>query len=90
MSSKIVDAAEKLGMEKEEAKVIVEQLILSLPSLLGEISFDEIVDNIKSPNGTTEAGINSLSENSFDKIIYNAIEAATNRSIEISKENNNE
>ena len=39
----------------------------------GDISFDEIVDNIKSPNGTTEAGINSLSENSFDKIIYTAI-----------------
>jgi pyrroline-5-carboxylate reductase len=76
-------------MEKEEAEAIVEQLILSLPSLLGESSFNEIVDNIKSPNGTTEAGINSLSENSFDKIMFDAIEAATNRSIEISKENNN-
>ena len=31
-----------------------------------------------------------IHENSFDKIIYDAIEAATNRSIEISKEKNNE
>ena len=88
LSSKITDAATKLGMETDDAKFIVEQLILSLPSFLGEQKFGEIVNNIKSPNGTTEAGINSLKDNSFDKIIYEAIEAAVKRSITISKETN--
>ena len=88
LSSKITDAAIKLGMETADAKFIVEQLILSLPSFIGEQEFGQIVNNIKSPNGTTEAGINSLKDNSFDKIIYDAIEAAVNRSITISKETN--
>ena len=88
LSSKIKDAASKLGMETDDAKFIVEQLILSLPSFIGEQEFNEIVNNIKSPNGTTEAGINSLNDNSFDKIIYDAIEAAVKRSIKISKEIN--
>ena len=88
LSSKITDAASKLGMETDDAKFIVEQLILSLPSFIGDQEFNEIVNNIKSPNGTTEAGINSLNDNSFDKIIYDAIEAAVKRSIKISKEIN--
>ena len=45
---------------------------------------------IKSPKGTTEAGINSLNSDSFDKIVFNAISVATERSIQISKEINNE
>ena len=88
LSSKITDAATKLGMEPDDAKFIVEQLILSLPSFVGEQEFGQIVNNIQSPNGTTEAGINSLKDNSFDKIIYDAIEAAVKRSIKISKETN--
>ena len=48
------------------------------------------IQNIKSPKGTTEAGINSLEINSFDKIIYEAIESAVERSIEISKAMENE
>ena len=47
-------------------------------------------EKIKSPNGTTEAGLNSLMADSFDKIIFNAINSATERSIQISKEINNE
>ena len=48
------------------------------------------MEKIKSPKGTTEAGINSLMNDSFDKIIFNAINSATERSIEISKEINDE
>ena len=45
---------------------------------------------MKSPKGTTEAGLNSLINDSFDTIIFNAIQQATNRSIEISAELKNE
>ena len=42
------------------------------------------------PGGTTEAGLNSLNDDSFDTIILDAIRKATQRSIEISKELTNE
>ena len=90
LSSKITDSAVNLGMKKDDAKLIVQKLMLSLPSLVGNNDFEQVVNNIKSPNGTTEAGLNSLANDSFDKVIFNAIESAVNRSIEISKDTNDE
>ena len=90
LSAKIVNSAVNLGMDGSDAKILVSNLLSSLPHLTGEKVFDEIVENIKSPKGTTEAGINSLENNSFDKIIYEAIESAVERSIEISKAMENE
>ena len=90
LSAKIVNSAVNLGMDESDAKILVSNLLSSLPHLTGEKDFNEIVENIKSPKGTTEAGINSLENNSFDKIIHEAIESAVERSIEISKAMENE
>ena len=90
LSARIVETGQKLGLEKAEANRIVKELVNSLPSLVSEEEFVETVDKIKSPNGTTEAGLNSLEMDSFDKIIENAINSATNRSKEISQEMNND
>ena len=90
LSSKIVEAAEQSGLEKSEANKIIRELVRSLPSFLSDDEFSSTVDKIKSPNGTTEAGLNSLVNDSFDKIIYNAINSATNKSHEISQEINND
>ena len=90
LSAKIVEAGQKLGLENAEANRIVEELVNSLPSFISEEGFAKTVDKIKSPNGTTEAGLNSLEMDSFDKIIHNAINSATNRSKEISQEINND
>ncbi|MDA8719651.1 hypothetical protein N9M04_02320, partial [Candidatus Actinomarina sp.] len=86
LSSKIVQAAELLGLDKSEANKIIKELVKSLPSFISDDEFSSTVDKIKSPNGTTEAGLNSLVNDSFDKIIYNAIESATNKSQQISNE----
>jgi len=85
-----VEAALELGLSKSESNKIVKELIKSLPALVNEEEFSDTVEKIKSPKGTTEAGINSLTHDSFDKIIFNAINSATERSMEISKEINNE
>ena len=61
-----------------------------MPAFANDEEFGDMVKKIKSPNGTTEAGLNSLMADSFDKIIFNAINSATERSIQISKEINNE
>ena len=66
-------------------------MIKALPNLINEDgTFDELVNKVKSPKGTTEAGLNSLIVDNFDNIIFNAIRQATNRSIEISTELKNE
>ena len=90
LSSKIVEVATQLGLSRIESNKIITELLKSLPSLVSEEEFSNIVERIKSPKGTTEAGLNSLTDDSFDKIIFNAINAATERSIEISKETSDE
>jgi len=90
LSSKIVEAATQLGLPRSESNKITKELIKSLPSLVSEEEFSNTVEKIKSPKGTTEAGINSLMSDAFDKVIFNAINSATERSIEISKEINDE
>ncbi|MCQ6276971.1 pyrroline-5-carboxylate reductase [Bacillus sp. V3B] len=46
----------------------------------------ELYQNVKSPGGTTEAGLNVLENNHFQEIMINCIKQAANRSKEITKE----
>ena len=91
LSNQLVNSATKLGMNEKDATKLIKGLIKALPNLINEEeTFDELVNKVKSPKGTTEAGLNSLNVDYFDKIIFNAIQQATNRSIEISTELKNE
>ena len=91
LSNQLVNSATKLGMNENDATNLVKGLIKALPNLINEDdTFDELVNKVKSPKGTTEAGLNSLIVDNFDNIIFNAIRQATNRSIEISTELKNE
>ena len=91
LSNQLVKSATKLGMNENDATNLIKGLIKALPNLINEDdTFDELVNKVKSPKGTTEAGLNSLNFDNFDNIIFNAIHQATNRSIEISTELKNE
>ena len=91
LSRQLTNSATQLGMNEDDAEELVKELIKALPNLISvEDSFTELVNKVKSPKGTTEAGLNSLINDSFDTIIFNAIQQATNRSIEISAELKNE
>lgn len=91
LSNQLVNSATKLGMNENDATNLIKGLIKALPNLINEDdTFDELVNKVKSPKGTTEAGLNSLIVDNFDNIIFNAIRQATNRSIEISTELKNE
>jgi pyrroline-5-carboxylate reductase len=52
-----------------------------------ERDFEILINKIKSPGGTTQAGLESLEENKIDSIFKSAFHAAKKRSIEISDEN---
>jgi pyrroline-5-carboxylate reductase len=91
LSSQLVNSGQELGLSLDDSEMIIKELVKALPALVAEdISFKDLVNKVKSPKGTTEAGLNSLNNDSFDRIISNAIQKATNKSNEISKELNNE
>ena len=91
LSKQIVNSGFELGLSEEESEMIIKNLVNALPSLLNDDeTFNDLINKVKSPGGTTEAGLNSLDNNSFDKVIFEAMQKATQRSIEISKELSNE
>ena len=87
LSNELVKAGNKLGLSNQESELLVNKIINGLPDLIASGDrFPELIKKVKSPKGTTEAGLNSLQNDSFDTIILDAIEKATQRSIELSKE----
>ena len=87
LSNELINAGNKLGLSNQESEILVNEIIKGLPELISDdVTFPDLISKVKSPNGTTEAGLNSLKNDSFDTIILNAIEKATQRSIELSKE----
>tara|TARA_B100000927_G_C16217011_1_gene369893 strand:- start:303 stop:632 length:330 start_codon:yes stop_codon:yes gene_type:complete len=91
LSHQLVNAGYKLGLDIEESEMIIKEIVKALPGLVSEDeTFKNLVDKVKSPQGTTEAGLNSLDNDSFDKIILEAIQKATQRSVDISRELDNE
>ena len=69
------------------AKSMFQDFISSLSdSFSQEQNFESLINKIKSPGGTTQAGLESLENNNLDKILQDAFQAAEDRSIEISNE----
>lgn len=69
------------------AKSMFQDFVSSLgDSFSQNPSFESLINKIKSPGGTTQAGLESLQDNNLDKILQDAFKAAENRSIEISNE----
>ena len=52
-----------------------------------ERDFEILINKIKSPGGTTQAGLESLEENKIESVFKDAFRAAKERSIQISDEN---
>ena len=73
--------------DQVDAKTMFQDFVSSLSdSFSQEHNFESLINNIKSPGGTTQAGLESLEKNNLDKILQDAFRAAEDRSIEISNE----
>ena len=69
------------------AKSMFQDFVSSLgDSFSQKQNFESLINKIKSPGGTTQAGLESLKKNNLDKILKDAFQAAEDRSIEISNE----
>ena len=79
---------EKIASNDQSAtKSMFQDFVSSLgDSFSQEQNFESLINKIKSPGGTTQAGLESLEKNNFEKILQDAFQAAEDRSIEISNE----
>jgi pyrroline-5-carboxylate reductase len=79
---------EKISSTDQVAtKSMFKDFISSLGDSFSQNSnFESLINKIKSPRGTTQAGLESLEKNNLEKILQDAFQAAEDRSIEISNE----
>jgi len=82
----IVGAARRLGLSPEDAVTLASQTLIGA-ALMVEKSGKELStlrENVTSPNGTTAAALKSFADSGLEEIVYKAMKAAHDRSIELS------
>ena len=83
----LIDAGLKVGLNRSDAEFLVLQTILGSVKLAMNSREHpaQLRAMVTSPGGTTIAGLHELEAAGFNGIIMDAVEAATNRSIELGK-----
>jgi len=82
-----LEELEKIASDNANVKEIFKDFVSSLgDSFSNEPDFETLINKIKSPGGTTQAGLESLEKNYLESIFKQAFIAAKDRSIEISDE----
>jgi pyrroline-5-carboxylate reductase len=82
----VVGAARRLGIAQEDAVTLASQTLIGA-SLMVEKSgknLNTLRENVTSPNGTTAAALKSFADSGLEEIVYKAMKAAHDRSIELS------
>ncbi len=81
--------AENMGFNNEKTlEMICKTLIGSAQMILNDSrSVDELIQMVKSPNGTTERALNVFEERNFINIVSDAMKACADRADELSKMN---
>jgi pyrroline-5-carboxylate reductase len=85
--SALINAGKKAGLEDNLANTLAIETVLGSAKLLKEsgASPEELRNAVTSPGGTTEAALNTLSENDFRTLIQTAVLSAKKRSIELAQ-----
>jgi pyrroline-5-carboxylate reductase len=82
----VVGAARRLGISQEDAVTLASQTIIGA-ALMVEKSGKELKtlrENVTSPNGTTAAALKSFADSGLEEVVYQAMKAAHDRSIDLS------
>ncbi|MGI9535190.1 MAG: pyrroline-5-carboxylate reductase [Thermodesulfobacteriota bacterium] len=84
----LADAGVKMGLHRDEALKLASQTIHGTAKLMIETKIhpSKLKDMVSSPGGTTITGIHELEKNGFRNAVISAVEAATNKSKELSME----
>lgn len=83
----MIDAGEKLGLERKSASLLAEQTMLGTAMLFakGELSAEDLIQAVSSAKGTTVAGMEVIKKSNMGKSICDTLQAAAKRSAELSK-----
>ena len=83
----MIEAAEKNGLSREDAKKLVIQTTLGAAKLAKESGTElfELIRMVSSPGGTTVTGLKVFEESGIRKIVEKAIDAAIKRAKELSE-----
>jgi pyrroline-5-carboxylate reductase len=82
----MVVAAEGMGLREQEALELALQTLSGTASLLeGGIPPNKLIEMVRSPGGTTEAGLNVFDGEGFKDTVVKALEAAARRAGELAK-----
>lgn len=82
----MISAATRLGLDESSAKTLVSQTLVGAAAMLDQSGKEarELRENVTSPNGTTAAALDVFNAKKLDEIVYEAMKAARDRSIELS------
>lgn len=87
LAQKMVEAACEMGMKADIAKQLVVQTALGSAKALSASGDDPeaLIEKVASKKGTTEAALKVFRQRGFGKIVAEAVEAASDRSEELSQ-----
>lgn len=79
-------AAEAAGLDAETAAQMARATLVSAAAVAKaeDRSLDEMIAQVASPGGTTEAGLGALSQGNMDALVQSAVQAAMRRAGELS------
>ena len=85
---KYAESLMALGFDEEEALFLTRNLVIGAGKMVeeSELPFSQLRKNITSKNGTTEAGLNALDGEGIKEILTATLNAAANRSEELSQD----
>lgn len=80
-------AGEALGLSKEDAMTAAKQTLIGAAAMVKYSGKDPKVlrEDVTSPYGSTNAALSTLTRREFSQIVFEAMEAARSRSIELSE-----
>jgi len=82
----VVGAARRLGISPEDAVTLASQTLIGAALMVDKSGKDlkTLRENVTSPNGTTAAALKSFADSGLEEIVYKAMKAAHDRSIDLS------
>ena len=82
----VVGAARRLGISPEDAVTLASQTLIGAALMVQKSGkeLNTLRENVTSPNGTTAAALKSFADSGLEEIVYKAMKAAHDRSIELS------
>lgn len=84
--NELVNAATKLGLNYDDALLLAIQTVKGSAKVLeeSENNIDTLISMVSSKGGTTIAGLNAMEQNNFSNSVSSGVNAAFNRSKELS------